>query len=169
MADTVGAIVFFGRQSDFTSITRNNKTLQHFDYKCQRSRDVDGEPYGPTVSSLMTFTIRNVSGTDLENIYGNLKQATSQEFTFLFNVEFDASNNNVYVSHEAAMYVTGYVVDIEEYFVAEKEKDAEAKQMEMEVKLLLSNITYLGGSKEGDTSTEGSINGNTLVLLSNRQ
>lgn len=152
MAETalVAALVLLEKPMNFKGIKRGNNTIQHFDYTCHRTRDIEGQPYGPTVSSLVTFTIRNVSVTDSKTIYGYLKDETSHDFTFMFNATF-GTDSKEYISHESAMIVTGYVVDIEEFFEASTTSVSEDQQMLMQVKLLINAISYMGEATDTKT------------------
>lgn len=131
---------------DFSEMARVSQdkclTLQHFDYKCQRCRNEEGTPYGSTVSVILNCTFRTVE--DLHIYYDCLKKNSPQAFTFIFNATFDP-HKHLY-DYEDAMIVNGYVVDIEEDFNSAMNEAGETEQILCNVKMLLSNITYVGKS-----------------------
>ncbi len=131
---------------DFSEMARVSQdkclTLQHFDYKCQRCRNEEGVPYGSTVSVILNCTIRTVEG--LQGYYDCMKKNTPQAFSFIFNATFD--NNRYLWDFEDAMIATGYVVDIEEDFNSATNEAGETEQILCDVKILLSNIKYIGKS-----------------------
>ena len=129
---------------DFSEITRVSQdkclTLQHFDYKCQRSRNEEGIPYGSTVSVTLNCTIRTIN--DLQVYYDRLKSNAPNTYTFAFNATFDAQK--CLSDYEDAMIVSGYIIDIEENFDSAKNENGESEQMLINIKILLSSITYVG-------------------------
>ncbi len=131
---------------DFSEMARVSQdkclTLQHFDYKCQRCRNEEGIPYGSTVSVVLNCTIRTVE--DLHVYYDCLKKNVPQAFSFIFNATFD--NQRSLYDYEDAMIADGYVIDIEEDFNSAMNEDGETEQILCNVKILLSNITYVGKS-----------------------
>ncbi len=131
---------------DFTEMKRVAQdkclTVQHFDYKCQRCRNEEGVPYGSTVSVILNCTIRTVNS--LQSYYDNLKSNSPYTYTFIFNAVFD--EQKTLSDYEDAMIVAGHIVDIEEDFNSAKNEDGESEQIQFNVKILLSNITYVGKS-----------------------
>lgn len=131
---------------DFTEMAKVSQdkclTLQHFDYKCQRCRNEEGIPYGSTVSVILNCTIRTVE--DLHVYYDCLKKNAPQAFSFIFNATFD--NYRHLWDYEDAMIATGYVVDIEEDFNSATNEAGDTEQILCNIKILLSNITYVGKS-----------------------
>ena len=129
---------------DFSEITRVSQekclTLQHFDYKCQRSRNEEGIPYGSTVSVTLNCTIRTTC--DLQVYYDRLKSNSPYTYTFVFNAIFDTQK--CLSDYEDAMIVSGYIIDIEENFDSATNENGEDEQMLINIKILLSNITYVG-------------------------
>ncbi len=142
---------------DFSEMARVSQdkclTLQHFDYKCQRCRNEEGIPYGSTVSVILSCTIRTVE--DLHVYYDCLKKNTPQAFSFIFNATFD--NQRILWDYEDAMIVDGYVIDIAEYFNSTTNEAGESEQILCNIKILLSNITYVGKSSNKTLSIIKSI------------
>lgn len=114
--------------------------LQHFDYKCQRSRNESGEPYGTTMSATLNCTIR--SAGCLQVFYDHLKSNATHNYTFAFNATFD--EQKLLYDYEDAMVVSGYIIDVEEDFDTDSDENDETRQMLLSIKILLSNITYIG-------------------------
>lgn len=115
-------------------------TLQHFDYKCQRSRNEKGVPYGPTVSVTLNCTMRATGG--LQVFYDRLRSNATYSYSFIFNATFDSQKT--LADYEDAMIVNGYIVDVEEVFDSASGLHDESSQMLLNVKILLSDITYVG-------------------------
>lgn len=115
-------------------------TLQHFDYKCQRSRDDEGKPYGSTISVTLNCTMRSTDG--MRVFYDRIKSIATHNFTFVFNATFD--DQRFLADYEDAMIVSGYVTDIEEDFDSSTDGLETGEQMLIHVKILLSRITYVG-------------------------
>lgn len=129
---------------DFTEMKRIAQekclTVQHFDYKCQRCRNEEGVPYGSTVSVILSCTIRTVNS--LQSYYDNLKSNNPNTYTFVFNAVFDEQKK--LSDYEDAMIVAGHIIDIEEKFNSASNEDGESEQIQFNVKILLSCITYVG-------------------------
>ena len=129
---------------DFTEMKRVAQekclTVQHFDYKCQRCRNEEGVPYGSTVSVILSCTIRTVNS--LQSYYDNLKSNNPNTYTFVFNAVFDEQKK--LSDYEDAMIVAGHIINIEEEFNSASNEDGESEQIQFNVKILLSCITYVG-------------------------
>lgn len=129
---------------DFTEEGRVSQdqclTLQHFDYKCQHCRNENGEPYGSTVSATLNCTMRSTG--NIQVFYDRLKSSAIHGYTFVFNAVFD--DLRLLTDYEDAMIVRGYVVDVEEDFTTAPDDNGDTRQMLLHVKILLSNITYIG-------------------------
>ena len=128
-------------------------TLQHFSYQCGRKRTASGIPYGPTVPSYLNFTIRI---TDKEQEKGFLERAGLNEpfrYSFLFNATFDTSRHKKLSDYEDAMVVTGYIVEMEEFY-DEPQVGSTDEQSLLRCCLLLCNISYLGSNPVTLTITE---------------
>ena len=117
-------------------------TIQHFAYQCQRSRDDAGFPYGDTTPSELLFTIRLGHPDDGKVFYQRLQSNELFDHTFIFNATFGPFER--LESFEDAMVVKGYVVDVKEDYDTTVLEDGTMNQIRMEVRLLLSSITYAG-------------------------
>ena len=118
------------------------KTIQHFAYKCQRSRNDAGFPYGDTTPTEMQFTIRLGNPDDGKVFYQRMQSNELFDHTFMFNATFGSFER--LESFEDAMVVKGYVVDVKEDYDTAMLEDGTMNQIRMEVTLLISSITYLG-------------------------
>lgn len=115
-------------------------TVQQFNYQCRRSRGKNGMPYGPTVSVIMDFAVRLVRSGDGRVFYENLQNNSSQPFTFIFNATFNGFKQ--LEGYYDLMAVHGHVVDVEEVY------GGTSQQVNILVKLLLSDIKYLGENSD---------------------
>ena len=61
------------------------QTIQHFSYKCQRSRNDAGIPYGNTTPTELQFTVRLETPDDSKVFYQRMQQNELFDHTFLFN------------------------------------------------------------------------------------
>jgi hypothetical protein len=118
------------------------QTIQHFSYKCQRSRNDAGLPYGDTIPSEMTFTVRLESPDESKTFYQQLQQKELCDYTFFFNATFN--QNDRLKNYDDAMIVRGFVVDVEEDYDATATEDGIVQQILVKVTLLLSSIIYTG-------------------------
>lgn len=118
------------------------KTVQHFSYKCQRSRNDAGIPYGNTTPTELLFTIKLESPDDSKVFYQQLQQNELFNHSFLFNATFDQRDR--LKAYDDAMIVRGFVVDVKEDYDASVTEDGTAQQILIQVTLLLSSLTYVG-------------------------
>ena len=109
------------------------QTIQHFSYKCQRSRNDAGFPYGETTPTELLFTIRLGAPDDGKVFYQQMQRNELFDHTFIFNASFDQTDR--LKTYDDAMIVRGYVVDV---------KNGTVQQIMIHVILLLSSITYVG-------------------------
>lgn len=123
-------------------------TVQHFEYKCERSRDEDGVPFGSTLSVILRNSIKAVSADAGKVLFERLKMNSRFPYTFVFNATFDKDSK--LDSYGDAMVVYGYVVDVEETHNCVPSPDGSAQQMLISFDILVSSITYLG--KESNKS-----------------
>lgn len=118
------------------------KTVQHFSYKCLRSRNDAGIPYGNTTPTELLFTIKLESPDDSKVFYQQLQQNELFNHSFLFNATFDQRDR--LKAYDDAMIVKGFVVDVKEDYDASVTEDGTAQQILIQVTLLLSSLTYVG-------------------------
>ena len=124
------------------------QTIQHFSYKCQRSRNDAGFPYGETTPTELQFTIRLGAPDDGKVFYQQLQRNELFDHTFIFNASFDQTDR--LKTYDDAMIVRGYVVDVKEDYDATITENGTVQQIMIHVILLLSSISYIG--KEDSSS-----------------
>ena len=144
LSNNIKALLITEDLSEVEIVSQNSCfTLQHFNYDCNRCRNEMGEPYGPTVSVILQFSIRTLTENGGKIFYERLKSTSPYSYTFIFNATFNA--NKQLSGYEDAMIVSGYVIDIEEsFYSATSGEDKQPEQMLMSAKLLLQDITYIG-------------------------
>ena len=118
------------------------QTIQHFSYKCQRSRNDAGIPYGNTIPTELQFTVKLETPDDSKVFYQRMQQNELFDHTFLFNATFDQRDR--LKSYDDAMIVRGFVVDVKEDYDATVTNNGTVQQILVQVNLLLSSITYVG-------------------------
>ena len=146
-----------GQTVDVTSPTCY--TLQDFGYSCHRERGNGVFPYGPTLSTGLDFTVKLENSKRGKSFYENMNENTPTAFTFLFDTSLN--KKNTLSSFVNAFVVRGYVVDVEESYDKNpdnnvvNEKDAgKPRMMLMHVRLLMTDITFVGGMGTTDTSSD---------------
>lgn len=118
------------------------QTIQHFSYKCQRSRNEAGFPYGGTTPTELQFTVRLESTDGSKLFYQQMQRNEIFSYTFIFNATYNQFDRlNVY---DDAMIAKGFVVDVKEDYDATMREDGTLQQILVTVTLLLSSITYMG-------------------------
>lgn len=115
-------------------------TIQDYHYHCYYERDKHGEPYGGVLSGYLDFSIVLSDLTACKYYYQCLDQHESSPFSFIFNATFNEKGR--LANYENGMIIYGYVVDIEESCNHHDEEGNE--QMLLHVKMLVSNISFLG-------------------------
>ena len=116
-------------------------TLDYFAYRCERSRNDAGFPYGVTNPSVLSFTVRLVQPDEGMVYHQRLLENVPYDYTFLFNASFNDQQR--LKSYDNMFIVNGYVIDVEDDFTAGS-KDKESRQMLIRVKLFVNSITYKG-------------------------
>lgn len=125
-------------------------TLQHFNYQCSRRRTDDGIPYGPTVPSYIDFTVRVTDKAQGKAFFERVGLNKSFRYSFLFNASF-ASKKKL-SDYEDAMVITGYLVEMEEFYDQPRNPEEYSEQLLLHCRLLLCSIDYQG-SKDSLTLT----------------
>lgn len=128
------------------------RTIQHFSYKCQRSRNDAGLPYGNTTPTELQFTIKLESPDDGKVFYQQMQRNELFDHTFLFNATFDQHDRLRF--YEDAMIVRGFVVDVKEDYDATVTDNGTVQQILIQVNLLLSSITYVGKEDKNNRKLE---------------
>ena len=115
----------------------NCYTVQDYQYHCYRKRDEYGNPYGPILSKQLDFSVivSNVKGTKV--FYERLGDRETRYFSFIFNANFNEMGR--LEDYEDGMMAKGYVID-----VVEETDEGEASQLLIHVKMLLSDLSFLG-------------------------
>lgn len=118
------------------------QTIQHFSYKCQRSRNEAGFPYGGTTPTELQFTVR-LESTDSSRLFYQQMQCNELfSYTFIFNATYNQFDR--LKAYDDAMIAKGFVVDVKEDYDATMTEDGTLQQILVTVTLLLSSITYMG-------------------------
>ena len=115
-------------------------TIQEYTYRCFRNRDGLGNSYGSIHSDYLDFTVRVDAERGCKRFYQRMADQANAPFSFIFNASFSPSGR--LKGYDDGMVTYGYVIDIEESCC-----DADAdhpNQLLLHVKLLLSNIVYVG-------------------------
>jgi hypothetical protein len=114
-------------------------TVESFGYRCERSRNDAGVPYGPTNPTVLSFTVRLVQYGEGIIYHQRLMENDSSDYVFLFNASFNDQQR--LKSYDNMFIVNGYVIDVEDDFSS---GDRETRQMLIRVKLFVKSITYKG-------------------------
>lgn len=115
-------------------------TVQEYKYCCRRNRDELGNSYGPIRSGYLEFTVRVDAERGSKRFYQRMAEQENAPFSFIFNASFTPSGR--LKDYDDGMVTYGYVIDIEEFCCDDAED--QTRQMLLRVKLLLSNIVYVG-------------------------
>jgi hypothetical protein len=144
LSDFLNAVLYPGnlKENGWYAEKANSPVIQHFSYKCQRSRNDAGMLYGNTIPSELKFTIRLGKPEDSKLFYQQLTQNELSDHTFIFNATFDQDMR--LKAFEDAMMVSGYVVDVKEDYNSAATMEGHFVPMQVGVTLLLSSITYVG-------------------------
>lgn len=125
-------------------------TLQHYQFDCERQLNEQGMPFGRTLPSTLSFTVRVIDNDDCRSFYKWLVDHQIHDFSIVFNASYDTLQ---YLSDwDAALVATGYMMEVDEQFSSWNGRQAENQQMTVKMKVLLSEIRFLGES--GDKTIE---------------
>lgn len=134
-------------------------TLQDYGYGCHRQRGNGGFPYGPSLSTCLEFTVKLESSKRGKYFYENMNENEPTSFTFLFDTSLN--KKTTLSSFVNALVVRGYVVDVEESYDKDPDKDATSenetgkpRMMLMHVKLLMTDINFVGDNSTAGTSSD---------------
>jgi len=143
MSNHLKALLFLGNmiEEDAVIDKKHCLTVQHFAYGCSRNRNKAGQPYGATVSSTLTFTLRLMEPADGKVFYKYLKGNEPLNFSIVFNASFNEQKH--LANYYDAMVVQGYVIDIEDIYDSTPKKQ-HAEQAVITVEVLLSKIIFKG-------------------------
>ena len=130
------------RQKDM-EISRNKCfTVQHLSYECKRDRTRDGEPFGPTLTSYLDFSIRLGDAESAKVFFERMYINQPFPYSFLFDASFNGIRDMSQCSD--AMVATGYIVQAQECYDTAPGDDGSSRQMMVHVRILLCKIDYLG-------------------------
>lgn len=148
MSNHLKALVFAGniKERGINIFQGDCATVQQYLYKCMRTRNAWGHPYGPTHSTYMEFSVRNFSDGWAGNFMKQMKSNIPEDYTFVYNATFDC--NRRLDDYDDAMVVRGYVVDLRESCENHANTDGTEGQMTLKVKILLCNIMYIGSTSD---------------------
>lgn len=130
------------RLTNFTNTRDQFFTVQRFEYRCERSRDERGLPFGSTLSVVLKASVKATTPDTGKVLYEWLSQNARFSMSFLFDATFDGSAK--LADFGSGMVMNGYVVDIEETHNRFAEVEIYEQQMLIEFSFLVSSITYLG-------------------------
>jgi len=91
-------------------------------------------------SGYLEFTISADAERGTKRFYQRMKEHDNAAFSFIFNASF--GTNDRLSGFDDGMVAYGYVVDIEEQ--CHDNDDNRPEQLLLHIKLLLSNINYVG-------------------------
>ena len=117
----------------------------NFSFQCSRSLNDLGLPYGPTLPSTLEFTCKAGTAEKIKPFYQHLSRTATGTYNFLFDPTFEANSNDNskhLKSYDDAMTVRGNLIDLVDVYTT-KEND-EANQMLVTVKLLITEIVFIG-------------------------
>lgn len=116
--------------------------VQHFDYKCERARNENSDPFGSTLSVILSTSIKMTSVDAGKVFFERLKQNSHFPFSFMFNATFDSDKK--LNDYGGGMVVYGYVVDVDESHNYIQSQSGKEQQLIIRFNVLVSSITYLG-------------------------
>ena len=148
MSNNLKAVLFpddMQEQGQNAVLKEKCSTVQFFNYRCERSRNDVGIPYGQTNPMVMTFTVRLVQPEEGVLYHKRLMDNDPAGYTFLFNASFNEQQR--LKSFENVLIVNGYLIDVEDDFSTDSQ-DKESSQMLIRVKLFVSSIIYKGQMKD---------------------
>ena len=133
---------------EFKTVPREKyQVVQHYAYSCLRSRNDAGFPHGPTLTTIMDFTLRLQLPANSKVFHKRMHDNNAYSYSFIFDPEYNTSGKKNLKNYGSAMVVVGSVIDVEETFDAQPDAEGNSKQMEVHVKLLVKEITYIGVSQ----------------------
>ena len=129
-------------------LKENCLTVQKFDYDCVRKRTQKGGVYGAINPVILSFSIRVNNQLHALRFIKAIASNLTATLSFLFNTTFDPRMR--LKDYEDGMVVNGYVVGLEEIYKTDSNESGEFHQMLLNVKMLISTVTYLGNEENND-------------------
>ena len=139
-------VIYIGDYTqDFRSVPRDRYLIvQQYSYSCMRSRNDAGFPYGPVLTTIMDFTIRLQLPEDSKVFHQRMHDNNPYSYSFICDPEFILTGKKNLKDFVSAMIVVGHIIDVEETLDAKPNEDGSSNQIEVHIKLLISEITYVG-------------------------
>lgn len=122
----------------------NYVTVQQYNYTCVRSRNDAGFPYGPVLTTIMEFTIRLQLPEDSKVFHQRMHDNSAYPYSFIFDPVFSDTGAKTLKDFSSATIASGHIIDVEETLDAKPDSNGTSKQVEVHIKLLLSEIVYIG-------------------------
>lgn len=126
----------------------NCLTVQNFNYDCVRKRTQKGGIYGAMDPVILSFTIRVNDQFHALRFFKAIASNLTTSLSFLFNATYDPRMR--LKDYEDGLVVNGFVVGVEEVYQTEANENGEFQQMLLNVKLLVSTVTYLGNEENSN-------------------
>ena len=134
---------------DYKSVPREGYlTVQQYAYACMRSRNDAGFPYGPVLTTILDFTIRLQLPEDSKVFHKRMHDNNPYPYSFVFDPEFMTTDKKNLKEFASAMIVAGHIIDVEETLDAKPDTKGTSKQVEVHLKLLVSEIIYVGKTQQ---------------------
>ena len=123
-------------------LKENCLVVQNFDYQCTFKRNENGRVYGAMESVILSFRVLVNDPRHAMIFLMELASNNVSCFSFLFNATYGP--NERLRDYEDGMVVRGYLVSAEEQYSTETSETGRYKQMLLDLKLLVSEVIYLG-------------------------
>ena len=119
-----------------------------YSFQCSRSLNDLGLPYGPTLPSILEFTLKAGKAEKLKPFYEQLSSPKTSTYNFLFDptfrvIGYDSSSNQLKLKTISdGMTVRGNLIDLVDVYSTNV--NDEANQMMVTVKVLINEIVFFG-------------------------
>ena len=127
-------------------LKENCLVVQNFDYQCTFKRNEKGRVYGAMESVVLSFKVRVNDPRHAMMFLMELASNNVSCFSFLFNATYGP--NERLKNYEDGMVVKGYIVGAEEQYSTETSETGQYKQMLLDLRMLVSEVVYLGYEKD---------------------
>lgn len=117
-----------------------------YSFQCSRSLNDLGLPYGPTLPSILEFTLKAGKAEKLKPFYMYLSSPMTSTYNFLFDPTFreiktDSSSKQLKTISDG-MTVRGNLIDMVDVYSTNV--NDEANQMMVTIKVLINEIVFFG-------------------------
>ena len=127
---------------DVNDLESKNQEIYFEDAQCVRKRTQKGGVYGAMDPVVMTFSVRVNDQLHALRFFKAIASNQMTVMSFLFNAAYDERQR--LKDFEDRMVVRGFVVGAEEVYKNEAAQDSQFQQMLVNIKLLVSTVTYMG-------------------------